>query len=110
MSSRKNGMITSAIIKTALIESVRVSRDALIVRFDDGREISLPLAWFPRLAGATAKERANFELIGRGHGIHWPDLDEDLSAEGLLAGRRSTESPSSLQRWLRERRRPVPVV
>jgi Protein of unknown function (DUF2442) len=99
-----------AITKTALIESVRVSRDALIVRLDDGRVVSLPLAWYPRPAAANAEERANFEIIGRGHGIHWPDLDEDLSAEGLVAGRRSRESPSSFQRWPRGHRRPVPAA
>src|ERR1700722_18932472 len=108
MSSRKNGMTTSAINKTALIERARVTREALIVSFDDGRELSLPLAWYPRLAEGTAKERNHYELIGDGHGIHWPDLDEDLSAEGLLAGRPSMESSSSFQRWLtKSRMRPA---
>jgi hypothetical protein len=110
MSSRKNGMTTSVINRTVLIAGLRVSRDALVVSFDDGRVLSLPLAWYPRLAAAAAKERANFELIGGGQGVHWPNLDEDLSAEGLLAGRRSMESPSSFQRWLNSRRRPAPVV
>jgi hypothetical protein len=93
-------MTTSAINKTALIASVRVTREALVVGFDDGRTVLLPLAWYPRLAAGTAKERNHSELIGDGRGIHWPDLDEDLSAEGLLAGRPSMESPASLQRWL----------
>jgi hypothetical protein len=100
MSSRKNGMNTSAINKTALIASARVTREALVVSFDDGRTVSLPLAWYPRLAEGTAKERSNCELLGNGHGIHWPDLEEDLSATGLLAGRASMESPASFQRWL----------
>jgi hypothetical protein len=103
MSSRNNGMTTSTLTK-ALVERVRVTRTALIVSFDDGRTVSLPLAWYPRLANGTAKERNNCELIGEGYGIHWPDLDEDLSAEGLLAGRRSMESSGSFQRWLNQRK------
>ena len=108
MSSRKNGMNTLATNKTAFIASARVTREALVVSFDDGRTVSLPLAWYPRLAEGTAKERSHYELIGDGHGIHWPDLDEDLSAAGLLAGQASMESPSSFQRWLNgiRRRRP----
>jgi Protein of unknown function (DUF2442) len=93
-------MPTLAINKAVLIASARVTREALVVSFDDGRTVSLPLAWYPRLAEATARDRSNYELIGDGQGIHWPDLDEDLSAAGLLAGRPSMESPSSFQRWL----------
>lgn len=105
MSSRKNGMTVSTLNKTALVKTVRVTRAALIVGFDDGRTVSLPLAWYPRLAKGTAKERSNYELISGGYGIHWPDLDEDLSAEGLLAGRRSMEGSGSFQRWLSQRKR-----
>ncbi len=96
-------MNTSAPSKPTLIRRVRVGGDALVVDFDDGRSISLPLAWYPRLAHGTAPERNTFRLIGRGEGIHWPLLDEDLSAEGLLAGRRSSESSTSFSRWLRSR-------
>lgn len=68
-------------------ERVEVSEDTLRVDLSDGRSLSVPLAWFPRLAHATAAERDRFRLIGRGEGIHWEELDEDVSVEGLLAGR-----------------------
>ena len=84
-------------------QSVTVTDDTLAVELADGRAISLPLAWYPRLAGATPQERNNWRLIGGGEGIHWPDLDEDLSVAGLLAGRKSGESPPSLARWLKAR-------
>jgi hypothetical protein len=71
----------------------------------DGRTLTVPLAWYPRLAHGRPEERANWRLIGRGEGIHWPDLDEDISVDGLLAGRRSGESQASLARWLAERPR-----
>ncbi len=96
-------MITSAPSKRVLVENVRVTDDSLVVDFDDGRSLSLPLAWYPRLQHATAKERATWRPCGAGTGIHWPLLDEDLSAEGLLAGRRSGESDASFQRWLKSR-------
>ena len=72
----------------------------LTAELSDGRSISVPLAWYPRLVHAIEQERDNWRLIGRGEGIHWPDLDEDISVEGLLAGRASGESQQSLQRWL----------
>ena len=81
-------------------EAVLVTEDTLTAELSDGRTISVPLAWYPRLAHGTEQERANWRLIGGGHGIHWPDLDEDVSVEGLLAGRRSGEGPASLRRWL----------
>ena len=84
-------------------ESASFSEDSLTVRLDDGRAMSVPLAWFPRLLDGTQAERENYELIGDGEGIHWPELDEDISVEGLLAGRRSAESASSLGMW-RQRR------
>ncbi len=65
---------------------VSVTDDELTVLLADGRKISVPLAWFPRLLHATAKQRENFELLGDGEGIHWPDIDEDLSVAGLLRG------------------------
>lgn len=76
----------------------------------DGRSISVPLLWYPRLAHGTAKERDRWELLGEGEGIHWPDLDEDLSVEGLLAGRPSGESKRSFQRWLEARRAGRPLT
>ncbi|MGH9719913.1 MAG: DUF2442 domain-containing protein [Bryobacteraceae bacterium] len=66
----------------------------------------MPLAWFPRLARGTQPERAHWRLIGRGAGIYWPDLDEDISVESLLAGRRSGESQASLRRWIEGRKDP----
>jgi hypothetical protein len=75
----------------------------MTVRLDDGRSLSVPLAWYPMLLHGTKAERENYELIGDGEGIHWPALDEDISVEGLLAGRRSAESAASLAKW-RQRR------
>src|SRR5262245_20909497 len=72
----------------------------LIVSLSDGRRLSLPLAWYPRLMHGTPAERNHWRLIGDGEGVHWPDLDEDLSLEGFLAGRRSSETRKSLKRWL----------
>ena len=84
--------------------SVRVSDDALIVDLSDGRTVSAPLAWYPRLLHGTAVERDDHQLIGEGLGIHWPRLDEDISVEGILAGRRSHESKESFEHWLTARR------
>ncbi len=84
-------MSTSAIEVTPLAADVRVTSDELTVRLLDGRTISVPLAWFPRLLHATAEERSNFELLGDGEGIHWPAIDEDLSIAGLLRGNRAQQ-------------------
>jgi hypothetical protein len=83
--------------------SVSFSEDALIVRLDDGRSLSVPLAWYPRLLHGSAAEREHYELIGDGEGIHWPQVDEDIHVDGLLAGRRSAESAASLARWMQSR-------
>ena len=85
-------------------ESVTVSDDTLTVELSDGRTISVPLVWYPRLVYGTEAERGNWRLIGDGQGIHWPDLDEDISVESLLAGRPSGESQTSLRRWLEFRK------
>jgi hypothetical protein len=84
-------------------ENVRLGDDVLSVELSDGRTISAPLAWYPRLLHGSARERGNWRLIGRGHGIHWKDLDEDISVEGLLAGRASGESQASFKKWLEAR-------
>ena len=84
-------------------EGVEVTDDTLTAELSDGRSISVPLAWYPRLAHAAPHERRNWRLIGGGEGVHWPDLDEDISVEGLLAGRPSGESQRSLKRWLETR-------
>lgn len=83
--------------------NVAVTEDAVIVDLSDGRILSVPLVWYPRLLHGTAEERKNCRLIGVGEGIHWPDLDEDVSVESLLMGRISGESRSSLKKWLKKR-------
>jgi hypothetical protein len=82
----------------------RILNEAVIVDLRDGRTVTAPLTWYPRLLHGTARERRNWRLIGGGVGIHWPDLDEDLSVEGILAGRPSAESQASLKKWLTNRR------
>ncbi len=83
---------------------IGVTEDELTAMLSDGRRISVPLAWYPRLFYATDEERQNWELLGDGYAIEWPDLDEHIGIEGLLAGRSSGESARSLQRWLASRR------
>ena len=94
-------------IEAATAKAVRVTREALIVELHDGRTVSVPVAWYPRLAHGSLKERQQWELIGPGIGIHWPALDEDVSIDGLLKGAPSGESPESFNRWLSSRRRPA---
>jgi len=96
--------ISTVEIEIPIIESVKVTEDTLNVELSDGRSIAAPLAWFPRLLHSTAKERKNWRLIGKGHGIHWKDIDEDISVEGLLAGKPSGESQTSFKRWTEARR------
>ena len=96
---------SSPTIEPATARAVRVTREALIVELHDGRTVSVPVAWYPRLAHGSMKERQQWELIGPGIGIHWPALDEDISVDGLLKGLPSGESPESLNRWLSARRR-----
>jgi hypothetical protein len=91
-------------IQEARVKSVTVSDDALTVDLVDGRTIIMPLVWYPRLWHGTPDERNHFEIIGDGMYIHWPELDEDLTVAGLLAGRRSGESPQSLKKWLEARK------
>ena len=85
------------------VTAVTVTDDAVQFELSDGRTVSAPLAWYPRLAHGAPAERANWRLIGRGDGVHWPDLDDDISIDGVLAGRRSGESQASLKRWLESR-------
>lgn len=83
-----------------LAVGVTVNADEIAVDLVDGRTIIAPLGWFPRLVHATSKERNHWRLIGKGVGIHWPDLDEDISIGNLLRGQRSGESQASLQKWI----------
>ncbi len=85
------------------IVKVSFEDDSLIVHLEDGQMVSVPLAWYPRLAHGSPEERANFQISSAGYGIHWPDLDEDIGVEGLLLGKRSTESRASFERWLSAR-------
>ena len=85
-------------------ENVTVGHHALTVELSDGRTVSVPPAWYPRLVDATANELSDWRLIGKGQGIHWQDLDEDISVGGLLAGRPSGESQASFRRWIAGRR------
>ncbi len=89
--------------RISMAQQVVVTADALVVDLADGRTISVPVAWYPRLAHGTNTERANWRLIGRGVGIHWPDLDEDISVAGLLLGSPSNESLPSLRKWMKSR-------
>jgi hypothetical protein len=85
-------------------KSLRVSEEGLTVDLVDGRTVTVPLAWFPRLWHGTPQERNHFEIFGDGAYIDWPDLDEDLTVAVLLAGQRSGESPRSLKKWLDSRK------
>jgi len=91
----------------AAAKNVRVTDRALVVELRDGRVVSVPLAWYPRLAEGSPGERRRWELLGPGIGIHWPDLDEDISVEGLLQGLPSGESVASLETWRATRQRPA---
>ena len=84
--------------------SVTVTDDTLTVELDDGRTVSVPTAWYPRLLDSSEEERKGWRLIGRGRGIHWEVIDEDISVEGLLAGRSSGENQSSYKKWLESRK------
>ena len=90
-------------LRDPVAKSLTITEDSLIAYLVDGRTISVPLAWFPRLTHGTPAERANWCFIANGTGIHWPDLDEDISIGSLLAGRSSGETQESLRRWLRSR-------
>lgn len=97
-------------MSTSLLEAmlpevldVAVSNETLSVELSDGRTLSVPTGWYPRLAYATDDERAHWTIIDQGHGVHWRDLDEDVSLDGLLGGRPSGESQGSLKKWLAQR-------
>jgi hypothetical protein len=85
------------------IESVAFEGDTMLTRFVDGRVVELPLSMFPRLLHGTPEERNHWRLIGPSTGIHWPDLDEDISAEGILERKPSLEGEGSFRRWLAQR-------
>jgi hypothetical protein len=99
----KHGMTTLTLETDPLATKVQVTEDRLIVEQTDGRSIVIPLSWYPRLLNGTVQERLHWQLLGEGYAIEWPDLDEHIGIEGLLAGRRSSESVKSLEHWLTER-------
>jgi len=99
-----NGMLSATPLR---IINVTITDDTLAVDLEDGRTVIVPIGWYPRLAYGTSTERANFEISGAGYGIHWPDLDEDIGVEGLLLGKKSSESPASFERWLQRRQTKV---
>ncbi|MBA2693472.1 MAG: DUF2442 domain-containing protein [Rubrobacter sp.] len=95
--------MNSSTTKTPAVQNVSTTDDSLAVELSDGRSISVPLAWYPRLFHGTSEERADWRVVGRGDGVHWPALDEDISVENLLAGQPSGESRKSLKRWMEGR-------
>jgi len=100
-----NGTL-SAVVTLALpkVVNVIIDDDTLSVDLEDGRTVSVPIGWYPRLAYGTPAERANFQISGAGYGIHWPNLDEDIGVEGLIVGKKSTESLASFEQWLQRRK------
>jgi hypothetical protein len=100
-------MITLVLEVEPQAAQVATTDDRLIVDLADGRRLAVPLAWYPRLLHALPTERQNWQLLGDGYAIEWPDLDEHIGIEGLLAGHRSGESPKSFERWLASRRTPA---
>lgn len=80
------------------VKDVRVTEDTLAVDLADGRTIVVPLAWYPRLLDATSVQRQNWKVSGAGYGLHWPDIDEDLSTEGLLRGAPASAEPARARR------------
>lgn len=99
--------ISAVEVRPALAQHVQITSDSLVVDLNDGRTLTAPLAWYPRLAHGTTSERSKWRLIGRGEGIHWPDLDEDISVASLVAGQPSGESQPSLRKWLKSRGLPA---
>src|ERR1017187_217742 len=98
--------MSSLSLKMQAVNALRVTltEDSLAVDLSDGRTVSVPLVWYPRLLHGSPRERNNWRLIAGGEGIHWPDLDEDVSVEGVILGRASGESQASLKRWLETRK------
>lgn len=93
--------------REALATRVTVSEDTVSVELADGRTVAAPIAWYPRLSHASAAERNSWRLISGGRGIHWPEVDEDISVDNLLNGQPSTESQNSFKKWLAGRAKPI---
>jgi hypothetical protein len=95
--------LTTEQLELPQMQQVTITDDTLSVDLSDGRTIAVPLAWYPRLLNATVAERHHWRFIASGEGIHWPQLDEDISIKNLILGQPSGESQKSLQRWLNQR-------
>lgn len=95
--------LTINLLELPKIQAVEMTADTLSVHLSDGRTIAVPLAWYPRLLHASTTERNNWRLIGGGNGIHWQQLDEDISVTNIILGQPSGESQKSFQRWLNQR-------
>ena len=93
------------LLETPQAQNVVVTDDPLTVDLSDGRTISVPLAWYPRLLHVTPNERNNWQFIGKNDGIHWLDIDEDISIKNIILSKPSGESQKSFQRWLEERKK-----
>jgi len=93
----------STLLAEVRAQNLVVTEDSLIVDLSDGRSITVPLAWYPRLVHGTPEERNKWRWIGDREGINWPDLDEDISVENLILGQPSGESQDSFRRWLERR-------
>jgi hypothetical protein len=96
----------SAMVTLSLprVTNVSVTDDTLSIDLEDGRSVSVPIGWYPRLVHGSPAERANVQIAGAGFGLHWPDLDEDIGVEGILLGKRSSESAESFEKWLMGRK------
>ena len=95
--------LTIDLIDLPVIQTIEITDDSLSVDLSDGRTITVPLAWYPRLLHGSLEERQIWRLIGNGTGIHWPQLDEDISLKNIILGQPSGESQTSFQRWLIQR-------
>jgi hypothetical protein len=95
--------LTIDLIDLPIIQTIEITDDSLSVDLSDGRTITVPLAWYPRLLHGSLEERQTWRLIGNGSGIHWPQLDEDVSLQNIILGQPSGESQTSFQRWLTQR-------
>jgi hypothetical protein len=85
--------------------NVSLDDEQLTLSLEDGRVVSVPLSWYPRLCYGNHQERQHFQISGAGFGIHWPDLDEDIGVEGILLGKKSMESRASFQQWMEKRKK-----
>ena len=97
-----NGTLSATPVLASIVD-VLVTEDSLTVDLADGRSVTIPIGWYPRLSHGTPDEHANYQISGSGYGIHWPDLDEDIGVEGIILGKKSMEGPKSFERWLASR-------